>query len=267
MKYLEKDEKFPVKDVIAIDLECENQLHHYGCFISLIQASTETEDYVIDVLSEKNPKTILEILEDEKIQKVFHDVDFDFRILDEQFSCKPKNIFDTKLAAELLGKEKIGLSSLLKDYFNLKKQSRFQMADWTKRPISKEMLEYAVNDTAHLLKLKNIFEKELKEKQLWQEALKRFKEIENKDFKLKKQNYTDIKGFRYLEKKEKEQLENLFKFRDFWARKLDRPPHFIMSNKKMIEFVKNPPEWKNVKGVHPIVRKRSFELEKIFNRF
>ena len=261
MIYIEKDMPIETEDVIAVDIECENNLHHFGCFISLIQLSTKKNNYVVDVLKVRNPSYILSVLEDENIEKVFHDVDFDFRILSEQFGCRPKNIFDTKVAAEMLGKEKPGLSFLLNEYFNIEKKNKFQMADWTKRPLSREMLEYAINDTAYLLELKSVLEKELKEKEMLVAAKSRFRQIESAEYKLKKQSYCDIKGYSSLPPEEKKRLKQIFLFREKWAKKLDKPPFFIIGNKKLIELAKNPPSnWKYVKSVHPIVRKKGNEL-------
>ncbi|MFW6014083.1 MAG: HRDC domain-containing protein [Candidatus Nanoarchaeia archaeon] len=266
MIYLEEDMPIEAESEIAVDLECENNLHHFGCFISIIQLSTKKNNYVVDVLKIKNPGYILSILENEKIEKVFHDVDFDFRILNEQFNCRPKNIFDTKIAAEMLGKEKPGLSFLLNEYFNMEKKSKFQMADWTKRPLSKEMLEYAVNDTIYLRELKLLLEEELREKGLLNDARNRFRQIEKTEYKLKKQSYSDIKGYSSLSDEEKKRLKKIFLFREKWAKKLDKPPFFIIGNKKLIELVRKPPtNWENVKSVHPIVRKKGNELNGKFN--
>ena len=83
---------------LAVDLECENNLHHYGAYISLIQISTLNENWIVDVLTLRKIKPLLEILEDPSIQKIFHDVSFDFRILQDQFSCHPRNLFYTQIS-------------------------------------------------------------------------------------------------------------------------------------------------------------------------
>ena len=121
--------------------------------ISIIQISTTKHHWIVDVIKLKEIIPLIKVLENPKIQKIFHNVDFDFRALDHEFDCHPKNIFDTQLAAVFLGKEGAGLGFLIETYFNIKPEKKFQMADWTKRPINREMLEYASRDTIHLIHL------------------------------------------------------------------------------------------------------------------
>ena len=104
------------KDDLGIDIECENNLHHYGVYISIIQVSSYDKDWVIDVMKLKDIQPVTRMLENPKIQKVFHDVGFDLRILHHQFKCRPRNIFDSQIAASLLGKTQVGLGSLLEEY-------------------------------------------------------------------------------------------------------------------------------------------------------
>ena len=104
---------------LAVDLECENNLHHYGTYISLMQISTKNKNWVVDVLRLGDIKPLLEVLENPAILKIFHDVSFDFRILQDQLSCHPWTVFDTQIAALFLGKEHLGLGDLLKEYFNV----------------------------------------------------------------------------------------------------------------------------------------------------
>ena len=243
---------------LAIDLECENNLHHYGAYISLIQISSKKKNYIIDILVLKELKPLIDVLENPKIQKVFHDVDFDFRMLNFQLNCHPKNIFDTQMAAMLLGKEKLGLGDLMNEYFNVKKIKKFQMADWTKRPLTIDMLSYAIGDTTSLLKLKDVLKKELKERLSWAEE--EFKAAENKEWDYVQGTYRGIKGYSALTDQQRAIAKRLYKFREKLAKKVDRPIHFIFNNKRLIEFSIKQPQWNNLKGVHPIVRKVSREL-------
>jgi len=124
---------------IGVDLECENNLHHYGAYISIIQLSDGKKQWIIDCLKIKDISPVLDMFTNKNIQKIFHDVSFDLRIIHHQYKCRPKNIFDTQIAAILLGKTDLGLGSLLHEYFKIKKEQKFQMADWTKRPIEMSM--------------------------------------------------------------------------------------------------------------------------------
>lgn len=262
--YIEKEDK--LKEAfgewlscpeLGIDIECENNLHHYGAYISIVQISSREKNWVVDLITLKDVSLLVQMLQNGNVNKIFHDVSFDFRILQHQLNCRPKNVFDTQLAATLLGKKDIGLGSLLQEYFGVKKESKFQMADWTKRPLTPEMLIYAVKDTNRLIDLKKILVEELKLKNRisWMEeecAL-----IESNDYQYKEGDFFDIKGIGKLSNSERAVLKKLFDIREFLAKKVNRPVHFIISTSKMMDLSRNNPplnEWLNMRSVHPIVR-------------
>ncbi|MEK6937893.1 MAG: HRDC domain-containing protein [Nanoarchaeota archaeon] len=250
---------------LAIDIECENNLHHYGVFISLIQISSRNKNWIIDVLKVgENKEHILplkKMLENPKIQKVFHDVSFDFRILNLQFQIHPKNIFDTQLAVLLLGKETMGLGALLEEYFQVQKEKKFQRVDWCRRPLTSEMLSYAVKDTAYLLQLKDKLTEELQAKKrfTWMEQEAQHQEL--MDFTYEDQQYVDLSGAKKMPPEQLALLRTLFDLREKTSEKVDRPNFMIMRNEILLDLVKNPPkeinEWQNLRGVHPIVKKEA----------
>ena len=86
---------------LAMDLECENNLHHYGTYVALVQISNQTQNWIVDMLPLKNLQPLISIFENPKITKIFHDISFDFRILDHQYQCHPKNIFDTQFFSSI----------------------------------------------------------------------------------------------------------------------------------------------------------------------
>jgi len=244
--------------VLAIDLECENNLHHYGAYISLIQISSKDKNVVIDVLALPDIKPVIILLENPHIQKIFHDVSFDLRILNDQFHCQVKNIFDTQLAALMLGKEKVGLCPLLEEYFSFSKEKKFQRVDWTRRPLSKEMLAYAVGDTAYLLQLKNVLETELEKLDRLQWIQEESINLGKIDFLYKEQDYLDISGAKLLPPKELAIFHALFDERRKMAQKVDKPAYMVFRNQQLLAFAQNPPRsWTNLRGVHPIVRQKA----------
>jgi len=247
---------------LAVDLECENNLHHYGAYISLIQISTAHKSWVVDVLILENIKPLLEVLENQKIQKIFHDVSFDFRILQDQFNCHPRNIFDTQIAALFLGKEHLGLGDLLKEYFNAEKESKYQMADWTKRPLTKEMLSYAVKDTTYLIQLREILRRELVQKGRLSWVEEELAALEEADFTYKTQHFLDVRGVKLFHPEQLGIFRELFLLREQLAKKVNRPVHFVIRNEHLKQFSLHPPEWEKLRGVHPIVRSQASQFQK-----
>lgn len=270
-KYIDTEEKLKqeanlIKDskILGIDIECENSLHHYGIKIALMQISSVKKHWIIDLVSINDFNILKEILENKDILKIFHDVNFDFEILNYEYNCKPRNIFDTEKAAQLIGKENIGLASLLKEYFNVKKDKKFQKADWLKRPISKEMLSYAINDTTYLIKLYNKLVEELKNLGRYEWAREEMNFIENKKYLFSVPDFWSLKGLRLISSNQRFILKKFYDLREEIAKSINKPVHYIINSKLMLELAQNPPRdingWKNLKRVHPIVKKKSKEF-------
>jgi ribonuclease D len=179
-------------------------------------------------------------------------------ILYHQFRCRPQNIFDTQIAAQFLGKRELGLGALLAEYFGAKKENSFQMIDWTRRPLSSDMLSYAVGDTKYLLRLREILSEELTCKNRIRWVDEEFKAIEEKGLVYEEKSYMEFPGNALFTDLQRSILKNLFELRKKMAKIANKPAYYIISTKRMSEIVKNPPksleEWRNVGGVHPIVR-------------
>lgn len=257
-KELEKE------DILGIDIECENNLHYYGLQVALIQISSKDKNYVVDTVVLKNIDPLVEIFENEKITKIFHDVSFDLRMLKSEYDCDIKNIYDTQLAVAFLNREQLGLGNLLEEFFNVKKQCKFQMADWIKRPISEDMLSYAIHDTLHLIDLKKILDDKLKKEGKLDWVYEEMKNIERKNWEYSQGDFLNITGIKSLTDKERAVAKELYDLRDKLAKKVNRPIHFLFSNKRLIEFskkpIKNLKNWENLTGVHPIIKQKAKEF-------
>ena len=219
---------------------------------------------MFDILARKNIDLLVKLLENSNIEKILHDFSFDLRILNKQFDCRPKNIFDTQLAALFLGKESVGLGSLLEEFFNIQKERKYQRVDWTERPLSDGMLEYAVKDTAYLMKLKEKLVEELKKMKRLEWVQEECIYIENTEWKYQEQTYLTISGVKSMSPKERAIFHVLFDERQRIAKEENKPMFKIFGNKQLIAFAQNPPfDWKKLRGVHPKVKQQSDHLKKI----
>ena len=248
---------------IAVDIECENNLHHYGSYLSIIQISVPRKTYVFDCLKKRELYGLKRVLENKLIKKIFHDVNFDFRILYHEHEITPRNIFDTQIACNFLGKEKVGLKDVLKEYFGVKKRSKFQMADWTKRPLPESMLYYAATDTKYLFKLKQLLITELKmlKRLAWVKEECKMAETENRAFKTK--TFDDEKDVSKFTQKQLFRFKQLHELRERIAKENDLPVYFIMKTDKLKECARKVlslKEWQNLKSVHKLVRLHANEF-------
>jgi len=80
-----------------------------------------------------------------------------------------------------------------------------------------------------------------------------FQNLEDTEVNYREMGFEDVRGFRQMSPRERGMLKHLFHLRNEMAQKVDRPVHFVMNTKRMIELVKNPPRtedgWKNLKSL------------------
>src|SRR5580658_1148482 len=133
---------------VAVDTEADS-LHAYPEKLCLIQISTVAGDRLVDPLSGINIDPLLEALTAHAL--IMHGADYDLRLLRKHHEFVPGAIFDTMLAARLLGQRQFGLSCLVEHYLGEKMEKGAQKANWARRPLTERMIEYARKDT-HFLK-------------------------------------------------------------------------------------------------------------------
>jgi len=102
--------------VLAIDTE-SNSLFAYRERVCLVQISTPTTDYLIDPLAIADLSPLAPIFDQETIQKIFHAAEYDVICLKRDYGFSFSNIFDTMIAARILGEQQVGLGSLLQNHF------------------------------------------------------------------------------------------------------------------------------------------------------
>jgi len=146
-------------DEVALDTEADN-MYHYKTRVCLLQFLIGRDVFLVDVLA---PGMKLEALWRVLAKKhlLMHGSDFDLRLLHDLCGFRPKSIFDTMLAAQLLGRSRIGLASLLEEHFGVALDKDGQKANWSKRPITPKLLAYAALDVWHLPALRDILLREL----------------------------------------------------------------------------------------------------------
>src|SRR5512136_2826215 len=149
--------------LLAWDLEADS-MHHYREKVCLLQISTPTENLVIDPLAGLDLSSLAPIMADPAIRKVFHGADYDIRSLYRDFGIEVRNLFDTMVACQFLGEKEVGLAAVLLKRFGAELDKRYQKADWSKRPLSAEVIEYAVRDTSLLIGLYGQLADELRTK-------------------------------------------------------------------------------------------------------
>ena len=147
-------------DEVALDTEADN-MFHYKTRVCLLQFLADGEVFLVDVLA---PGMKLEPLWEALAGKhlIMHGSDFDLRLLHDLCRFRAHSLFDTMLAAQLLGLQRFGLASLLDQHFGVALDKDGQKANWSKRPITPKLLNYAALDVWHLPALRDLLRKDLK---------------------------------------------------------------------------------------------------------
>lgn len=146
-------------DEVFLDTEADN-MYHYKTRVCLLQLLVDGNVFLVDVLA---PGIKLDAFWRSLATKhlVMHGSDFDLRLLHDLCGFRPKSIFDTMLAAQLLGRQRIGLAGLLEEHFGVAVDKSGQKANWSQRPLTPKLLNYAALDVWHLPALRDLLTREL----------------------------------------------------------------------------------------------------------
>lgn len=245
MEYIETDhdlralsERLSGETLIAADSEAAGY-HRYSDAICLIQLSTRADTFLVDSLAVGGLEPLEPLFGDADVEIVFHDADYDLRLLHRDHGITVRGLFDTKIAAELLGEPGLGLSSMLEKYLGIELAKKYQRADWARRPLPPEMLEYAALDTRYLPALRDLLRTALEDRGrlAWAEE----------DFRILEEEarwtvggdeapaFLQVKGTRDLDPRRLAALRELYDWRESQARSMDRAPFRVVSDDVLVE--------------------------------
>ncbi|NBI32640.1 ribonuclease D [Enterorhabdus sp. P55] len=143
-------ERARASSVLAIDTEFLREKTYYAR-LCLLQLATDDEVAIVDPFAVSDLHVLVPLLADRGIVKLFHAGGQDLEILYREVGMLPEPIFDTQVAAALLGHtQQIGYGALVHSVcgVNLKKVDSY--TDWSRRPLSDSQLEYAADDVVYL---------------------------------------------------------------------------------------------------------------------
>ena len=238
-------EKIEPVDRVAIDTEADS-LHCYREKLCLLQVSVPAavgdrgydnaaRDYIVDPLAELDLAPLCAVLVQKEI--VLHGADYDLRLLRRSLNFAACKIFDTVIAARLLGIREFSLAALVERFFGVKLAKGSQKANWARRPLPERMVEYAMNDTHYLLPLADRLESQLREQdrldwlgQSCERAIEQAaaERVRNADEAWR------IRGSGALRGSAAAVLRALWQWREKEAEAVDRPPFHILQNDELL---------------------------------
>jgi ribonuclease D len=221
---------------VAVDTEADS-LHAYPEKVCLIQISTVAGDVLMDPLAKINLDPVLDALSGHEL--IMHGADYDLRLLLKHHAFVPSAIFDTMLAARLLGERQFGYSTLVEKYLGVKLEKGPQKANWALRPLTERMEKYARNDTHYLRSLEDRLKPELEAKGRlgWhQESCARLISESTQPRVADADAVWRIKGSHLLGRPALAFLREVWQWRESEAIATNRPPFFIMSHEALVHI-------------------------------
>ena len=230
--------------LVAADTEAAS-FHRYRDRIFLVQLSSPRQTAIIDPLAVHDLAPVGELLADPQVEKVFHDADYDLRILDRDYGFHARRLCDTRIAAQLAGERAVGLAALLDKYLGVRLSKEHQKADWSRRPLPPAMLEYAAADTRHLPALREALRARLV-------ALGRLAWAEEEFARLEALRWTGsgdgadaylrVKGAKALAPRQLATLRELYRWREEVGARADTATFRIIGNDALLAVSKALPE-------------------------
>lgn len=222
---------------LAVDIEA-NGLYSYFHKVCLLQFSTAETNFILDPFAPLDLEPLLEALADTPM--VLHAGDYDLRMMRKSYGFRPNRpVFDTMLAAQLLGHEFLGLPKILEAHTGIQTTKSGQKSDWTRRPLSPKQLAYAVDDTCHLLRLADVLHAELdtRGRVPWhEESCARMVDGTEEEREPDPESVWRIKGWTDLGRRELAFLRTLWEWRESEAQRVDKPTFKIISNPQLIHL-------------------------------
>ena len=231
--------KIQAADRIAIDTEADS-LHSYREKLCLVQISVPSAasvcDFIVDPLSHLDLEPLRHALEPREI--ILHAADYDLRMLRRGLNFTAGRIFDTVVAARLLGIREFSLGALVKRFFDVELHKHSQKANWALRPLPARMLEYAMDDVHYLLPLATKLEDELERlhrRDWFRQSCERAIELAAAERERDQDELWRIGGAGALDSYTGAVLRALWQWRDGEAEMVDRPPFHILQNHDLLK--------------------------------
>tara|TARA_B100000686_G_scaffold60161_2_gene64682 strand:+ start:10366 stop:11523 length:1158 start_codon:yes stop_codon:yes gene_type:complete len=238
---------------ISIDIE-GNGFFRYPEFVCLIQLCVGEDIYLIDPLAIEDISSLGIVFADQKILKILHAGDYDIRSLNRDYGFSFTNVFDTSLAAGLLGSKKLGLDSVLKEYIDadVTKDKKLQRSDWTVRPLSKAARKYAADDVKYLFPAMQVMKEKLENLNRISWLAEECERLQSVTFNAKDEDtaFLDVKGSKSLDGQALSVLQALYSIREDEAIGRDRPPFKIVGDSVLVAIATKPQaDYSEIKGI------------------
>lgn len=255
-KLSELIEKIKRVSWLALDTEFLREKTYYPKFC-LLQIATPDWVACIDPLALPQLDGLFEAIYNPAIIKVFHSCRQDLEIFYQITGKLPYPIFDTQVAAPLLGfQDNPGYAMLVSSLLNINLSKAHTRADWSKRPLTEAQIEYAADDVIYLCQIYQMVIKKLSELGRADWLISDFAELSNPElYQVSPEKaWHKIKGKNKLTGKQLSIIQALAEWREKTAQQEDRPKSWLLRDELLFDIAKLQPETvtelTNVRGIN-----------------
>ncbi len=227
--------------VIALDMEAELNRHAYGEKLCLIQIFDGIQKIIVDPLN-IDTHTLKTFFENRNILKIVYDASSDSSLMKNAYDIQIKSVLDLRPAVDLLEHDKKDLHSVIAAELGivLTQKEKYQRYNWTKRPIDRQAIEYALNDVNYLFKLKDALLKKLSAGKLLDVFILKNLQVQNKDYARNPEDrYRKIKGYHSLSDAERQIFKRVFDIRDKYAKMCNMPAYNVINRTDLLNLARD----------------------------
>ncbi|MGH1537988.1 MAG: ribonuclease D [Gammaproteobacteria bacterium] len=220
---------------LALDTEFIREKTYYPN-LCLVQIASEKDIVCVDTIAIDNLSSLKELLYQPSITKIFHSASQDLEIFVNLYDAVPTPMFDTQIAASLLGYgEQVSYAHLVNEICEIELDKSLSRTNWERRPLTEKEIRYAVDDVKYLAKVYLFLKDQLSENDRthWAEfecntlsALEKYKVNTNEIWKT-------VKGAGKLASHQLIALKQLAQWRELQAITENKPRRWILSDKAL----------------------------------
>jgi ribonuclease D len=249
--------------LVAFDTEFIRE-RRYRPRLCLLQIGLANDAIAVDPFEIGDLSGLVELLADPDVCKIVHAGQQDMEIFFADDEGSPANVFDTQIAAALLGHgDACGYSRLVLALLDVRVSKTQTFTDWARRPLADQQILYALDDVIHLHPMRELLVESLEEsgRMPWVEEELRIYQDPTFYRRDPSTLYRRVKGAAKLSRKDLAVLQSLTIWRESEASERDRPRNHIISDDILVELVKAGPtkvdDLRSFRGVHPQLARRS----------
>ena len=240
---------------VALDTESDS-LFRYTPRVCLIQVSApatrkantkaadtaNVRDFLVDPLKLNNLAELGAILANDETDVILHAAENDILTLQRDFGFRIRRLYDTQLAARIMGRTGVGLAQVLLEEFEVVSDKRMQRTNWGQRPLTAQQMAYAQVDTHFLPALRVLQTQQLKAAGRWDEAQDAFRFLETIEYTPPDpRTFWQLKQIRSVDEENLNVLETIWDWRERLSQRTERPPFKVLGENTLVALAQHRP--------------------------